>query len=150
MPQTVIGWCRVEVIFRRAVSIFNFPENLSFCGHDGDSLQTKPVIRTKRIASYWTFPNVSGNTKFSKVGKSVLVKHCAFFFFFLLTRCTLGYLLNCIKFVTKIFHKSCVLSELVYPCLHYALEYNCFGTAGMYCLICSRPLLFLSNHRILC
>ena len=32
-------------MFRRAVSIFNFPENFSFCGHDGVSLQTKPVIR---------------------------------------------------------------------------------------------------------
>jgi len=45
----------VEVIFRRAVSIFNFPENFSFCGHDGVSLQTKPVIKgTKHIVSYST------------------------------------------------------------------------------------------------
>lgn len=33
-------------MFRRAVSIFNFPENFSFCEHDpGDWLQTKPVIK---------------------------------------------------------------------------------------------------------
>lgn len=62
-----------------------------------------------------------------------------YLYIFLLTCCTLGYLLNCVKFERKNWHKSCLLFELVYPCFYYALEY-CFSPAWMYCPICSRSI----------